>query len=290
MNTQRKQQIVVKDTTVNFTTIDGEDYICLTDMVRNMGGSDVVEKWFRNKNTLEFLGVWESINNPGFNSPEFEGIRNQAGTNRFVLSVKQWIEATGAIGVRAQAGRYGGTYAHKDIAFEFGAWVSPEFKLLLIKEFQRLKEQELSLEQWDYRRFLTKVNYRLQTNAVREALIPLAAAGKAQQGFMYAEEADMVNLALFGRTAKQWRDKHAKLAKQNLNVRDTATVEQLTVLSNLESMNSMFITQGLDKGTRFGILRTEAVRQLRALSSLSQNQLEPKNMNPRLGLDADTEA
>jgi len=287
--TDNKKQFTIQNATINVATVEGEDYICLTDMVRNIGGSAVIEKWFRNKNTLEFLGVWEALHNPNFKTPEFEGFRNQAGTNRFVLSAKQWIDATGAIGVRARSGRYGGTYAHRDIAFEFGSWVSPEFKLMLIKEFQRLKSRELQLEQWDYRRFLTKVNYRLQTNAIQQSLLSDASLSKLQKSFVYAEEADVVNMALFGKTAKEWRDQNGRKSKSGTNLRDEATVEQLTVLSNLESMNSMFIAQRIPQPQRLMLLRNEATRQLRALFSLGTEQIAPKNLSaPRVADDGRT--
>lgn len=277
--TDSKKQLTIQDSTINVTTVDGEDYICLTDMVRNIGGSAVIEKWFRNKNTLEFLGVWEALHNPSFKTPEFEGFKNQAGTNRFVLSAKQWIDATGAIGVRARSGRYGGTYAHHDIAFEFGSWVSPEFKLMLIKEFQRLKSRELQSEQWDYRRFLTKINYRLQTNSIQSSLLGDPNLSKSQMSFVYAEEADVINMALFGKTAKDWREQRGKVKRSGSNIRDEATIEQLTVLSNLESMNSMFIAQRLPQPQRLALLREEAHRQLKALFSLNIENLSPKLEN-----------
>lgn len=283
---KRAKQLVIKEATINVSSINGEDYICLTDMVRNIGGSAVIEKWLRNKNTIEFLGIWEVLNNPGFNSPEFEGIRNSAGSNRFVLSAKQWVELTAAIGVRAQAGRYGGTYAHKDIAFEFGGWVSPEFKLIMIKEFQRLKLQEQSFEQWDYHRFLAKVNYRLHTNAVSTVLIP-GTDPPTKASIIYAEEADLINLALFGQTAKQWRAENPKLAKANQNIRDHATIHQLTVLSNLESMNSMLISQGVQKANRFNQLAVEARRQFQALSAVT-DQLSPMSITNTKNLLATT--
>ncbi|HSX15681.1 MAG TPA: KilA-N domain-containing protein [Candidatus Saccharimonadales bacterium] len=269
MATRHRKELKVRDVTINVSTVNDEDYLSLTDMVKTLeNGSAVVENWLRNKNTVEFLGVWEVLNNPGFNSLEFEGIKNQAGSNRFAMSAKQWIGATGAIGIRAQAGRYGGTYAHKDIAFEFAAWVSPEFKLMIIKEFQRLKAEEQALEHWDYRRFLSKVNYKLQTNAVRNFIIPMANVPKNNEWLMYAEEADIINLALFGCTAKDWRAQNPKLAKGSSNIRDQATVHQLTVLSNLESLNSMLISQGAGKPERFRQLQAEAQRQLTALQAV----------------------
>ncbi|HTE22529.1 MAG TPA: KilA-N domain-containing protein [Candidatus Limnocylindria bacterium] len=257
-------KIVVQDTNIALQVVDGEDYICLTDMAKSMGGPALVEKWFRNKNTLEFLGTWEIIHNPHFKTPEFGGIRSQAGSHRFLLSAKQWIETTAAIGVRAQAGRYGGTYAHKDIAFEFGSWLSPEFKLYLIKEFQRLKEAEAEQEQWNYQRFLTKVNWRLQTSAVQQTLIPISSLPIGKHGIIYASEAELLNLALFGQTSKEWRKQNPALVKSG-NIRDQASIDQLTVLSNLESINSMLISQGMDKAERFEKLRMEAVRQLQAI-------------------------
>jgi hypothetical protein len=241
-----------------------EDFISLTDMVRNIeNGLALIEKWLRNKNTIEFLGVWEQINNVNFNSPEFEGIKNQAGFNRFVLSVKQWIEKTNAIGIIAKVGRYGGTYAHKDIAFEFAAWISPKFKLYLIKEFQRLKEEEnqrLSLG-WDLKRNLTKINYKIHTDAIKENLIPCKIS-KNQISIIYASEADILNVALFGQTAKEWKDQYPE---RQGNMRDYATVEQLVCLSNLESMNALFIGQGLKQSKRLEMLNQIAIQQMQSL-------------------------
>jgi hypothetical protein len=229
---------------VTIATRHEQDYISLTDMVRNFdGGSALIEQWLKNKDTVLFLGVWEQLNNPGFNSLEFEGIRNEAGRNSFFLSAKKWIEATGAIGVHAKAGRYGGTYAHKDIAFEFGSWLSPEFKLYLIKEFQRLKDEEsraTSLE-WSFQRTLAKVNYKIHTDAIKERLVPPRLTSK-QTGIIYASEADLLNVAMFGITAAQWRQANPDLSG---NMRDAATLEQLVVLSNLESINAVLIHQGL---------------------------------------------
>ncbi|MDF0606894.1 KilA-N domain-containing protein [Neisseriaceae bacterium TC5R-5] len=199
----KNRSIIVKGAAVGITTRYEQDYISLTDMVKSFeGGSALIEQWLKNKDTLLFLGVWEQINNPGFNSPEFEGIRNEAGRNSFYLSAKKWIDVTGAIGLHAKAGRYGGTYAHRDIAFEFGSWLSPEFKLYLIKEFQRLKDEEArttSLE-WNFQRMLAKVNYRIHTDAIKERLIP-PQLNKVQISIVYANEADLLNVALFGMTA-----------------------------------------------------------------------------------------
>jgi len=242
----------------------GEDYISLTDMVGKVeAGTAIMNNWLRNKNTIEFLGIWEEINNPGFNSIEFERIKNQAGFNRFVLSVKQWIEKTGAKGLVAKAGRYGGTYAHKDIAFEFASWVSPRFKLYLIKEFQRLKSEEAErLKQgWDFQRALTKVNYSIHTEAIKFALLPPRVSG-AQACAVYASEADLLNVALFGKTAAQWREANEGLKG---NLRDYASLEQLVVLSNLESINSMLIRQGIPQGKRIVQLNAVAIFQMQAL-------------------------
>lgn len=249
---------------ISYYQHNDEDYISLTDMVKNIeNGLALIEKWLRNKNTIEFLGIWEEINNPDFNSPEFEGIRNQAGLNRFILSVKQWTEKTNSKGIIAKAGRYGGTYAHKDIAFEFASWISPKFKLYLIKEFQRLKSDEnnrFKLE-WNFHRMLAKVNYRIHTDAIKEKIIPPELT-KQQIQMVYASEADLLNVALFGVTAKQWRE--ANPSREG-NIRDYAAIEQLVVLSNLESINSVLIHQGLDQSQRLRQLNSVAITQMRSL-------------------------
>ncbi len=267
--TPRTAKLRIGKTEIKVIKVSDEDYICLTDMVNEYGGDQAIYSWLRNRNTVEFLGVWETLYNTNFKGSEFDTFRKQAGLNSFHLTPKKWIDATGAIGIVSKAGRHGGgTFAHKDIAFEFGSYISPEFKLLIIREFQRLKNKEYKLEQWDYRRFLTKVNYRLHTNAVREVLIPLTQTPKNRLGILYAEEADVINLALFGVTAKEWRDRHKNTVKNRKdNIRDHATIEQLTVLSNLESLNSMMITEGLDKQERFNKMRAEAQRQISALLS-----------------------
>lgn len=260
----KTQSVVVQGAEVHITTHHEQDYISLTDMVKNFeGGGSLIDAWLRNKNTIEFIGVWERINNPGFNPLEFEGIRSQAGLNRFTMSVKQWAERTGGIGLIAKAGRYGGTFAHKDIAFEFGSWLSPEFKLYLIKEFQRLKEQEIasgSLE-WNIRRSLTKTQYRIHTDAIRTHLIPAEISGE-QASFIYASEADLLNTALFGLTAKQWRGANPD---KDGNVRDYATVEQLVVLASLESQNALLIEQGHSSQARLSMLNELARKQMKAL-------------------------
>jgi hypothetical protein len=260
-----KNRIInVKGAEVTIATRHEQDYISLTDMVRNFdGGSALIEQWLKNKDTVLFLGVWEQLNNTEFNSIEFEGIKNEAGRNSFFLSAKKWIAATGAIGLLAKAGRYGGTYAHKDIAFEFGSWLSPEFKLYLIKEFQRLKDEEsraTSLE-WSFQRTLAKVNYKIHTDAIKERLIPPRLT-TAQTGIIYANEADLLNIALFGITAAQWRQANPDLGG---NMRDAATLEQLVVLSNLESINAVLIHQGLAAPERLVQLNAIAITQMKSL-------------------------
>lgn len=251
------------------------DYICLTDMVKNIeNGLALIEKWLRNKNTIEFLGVWEEIYNHDFNSPEFEGIKNQAGLNRFVLSVKQWVEKTNSRGIIAKAGRYGGTYAHKDIAFEFASWISPQFKLYLIKEFQRLKDEEQRQLGWDIRRNLTKINYRIHTDAVKERLIPPELTSQ-QTSLIYASEADVLNMALFGMTAKDWRDKNPD---RKGNIRDDADVSQLVCLSNLENLNALFIRENAPQAERLRKLNQIAIHQMKLLTdNPSIKRLEGKD-------------
>jgi len=274
MSQPGKSTIEVKGTEITILSKEHGDYISLTDMVRNFeGGGALIEQWLKNKDTVLFLGVWEQIHNPGFNSLEFEGIRNEAGRNSFFLSAKSWIDRTRAKGLFASAGRYGGTFAHKDIAFEFGSWLSPEFKLYLIKEFQRLKEDEgrrLSLA-WNLNRTLSKLNYRIHTDAIKARLIPDEVT-PAQAAITYANEADVLNVALFGRTARQWRDTNPKL---DGNMRDHATIEQLLVLANLEGMNAEFIHMGLTQGERLKRLNQIAIRQMQVLTaSATARQLE----------------
>jgi hypothetical protein len=268
MSKTKRNAIEVQGTSINILSQPGGDYISLTDMVRNFDGAGaLIEQWLKSKDTVLFLGVWERINNPGFNSLEFEGIRNEAGRNSFFLSAKKWIELTGARGLIASAGRYGGTYAHKDIAFEFGSWLSPEFKLYLIKEFQRLTDSEndrLRLE-WNLQRTLAKVNYRIHTDAIKETLLP-AAVTKAQAAIVYANEAELLNVALFGKTAKQWREAQPDA---DGNLRDQATLEQLVVLSNLESLNSVLIRKSLPQAERLVTLNQIAITQMRSLFASS---------------------
>jgi hypothetical protein len=262
-----KINLDVKGTTIAVVSQKGDDYICVTDIARykdNERTDYIIQNWLRNRNTIEFLGIWEQLNNPDFNPIEFDGIRKQAGLNSFILTAKRWIESTGAIGLISKPGRYGGTYAHKDIAFEFASWVSVEFKLYLIKEFQRLKEDEnrrLSLA-WDLNRTLSKLNYRIHTDAVKANLIP-AVVSAAQAASTYASEADLLNVALFGKTAKQWRDANPTVEG---NMRDSASVQQLLVLANIESLNAEFIQMGLSEGERLQKLNAVAIRQMRLLT------------------------
>ena len=255
-------KIKVQDTEISVISFEEKDYISLTDMVRNIeNGLALIEKWLRNKNTIEFMGIWEEMYNPIFNSPEFEGIKNEAGLNRFVMSVKQWISKTNAIGIVAKSGRYGGTYAHKDLAFEFASWVSPQFKLYLIREYQRLKDEEQKQLGWSAKRELSKINYRIHTDAIKRNIIPEEVTPR-QASIIYANEADVLNVAMFGMTAKQWRD--ANPDKKG-NIRDYATINELICLSNMENLNAVFIDQGLPQGERLIKLNQIAIQQMNVL-------------------------
>ena len=257
--------IEVLSTKVKVSIIQEEDFISLTDIARykdNERTDYIIQNWLRNRNTIEFLGIWEHLNNPDFNPIEFDGIKKQAGLNSFILTAKRWIETTGAIGIISKAGRYGGTYAHKDIAFEFASWVSVEFKLYLIKEFQRLKAQEQKQLGWDIRRNLTKINYRIHTDAIKENLIPPELT-KQQVNLVYASEADILNMALFGKTAKQWRDENPG---EKGNIRDFANVSQLVCLANLENLNAHFIQQDIPQTERLKLLNKTAIQQMRILT------------------------
>ena len=257
-------KIDVKGTSITVISGGVDDYISLTDIARYKDSDhtdDLIRNWLRNRNTLEFLGIWEQLNNPGFNPVEFDGIKMQAGLNSFTLTPKRWIEATGAVGITSKAGRYGGTYAHKDIAFEFASWVSVEFKLYLIKEFQRLKETEYQQLGWDIRRNLSKINYRIHTDAIRANLIPPQLA-PPQINLIYASEADLLNMALFGKTAKQWRDENPG---NKGNIRDEANAPQLVCLANLETLNAHFIHQGLAQAERLKLLNQTAIHQMKLL-------------------------
>src|SRR3990172_7983418 len=268
MSKIRKATVSVKGTDITVLVHREQDYISLTDIARHKNAGltdDLIRNWLRNRNTIEFLGIWERLNNPGFNPVEFDGFRKSAGLNSFAMTPRQWIEKTGAVGILSKPGRYGGTFAHKDIAFEFATWISVEFKLFLIKEFQRLKEDEnsrLSLA-WNLNRTLSKLNYRIHTDAIQAHLIPPEVT-PAQAAITYATEADLLNVALFGRTAKQWRDSNPRL---DGNMRDHATVEQLLVLANIEGMNAELIHMGLSQGERLKRLNQIAIRQMRVLTA-----------------------
>ena len=260
-----KKELIVKNVNINFFSQKEEDFISLTDIAKYKNKETtglVISHWMSTRYTIEFMGIWEQIHNPIFNVTEFRNIKNEAGSNGFVLSSKQWISKTKAIGIISKAGRYGGTFAHKDIAFEFASWISAGFKLYLIKEFQRLKEEEnerLSLG-WDAKRILTKINYKIHTDAIKEHLIPKLI--KKQIDFIYSNEADVLNVALFGMTAKDWRKKNKN---KKGNVRDYVDVCQLVCLANLESMNAEFIRQGLSQPERLKQLNQIAIRQMQSL-------------------------
>ena len=274
MKKNKKTTIEVKGATITVFAQNENDYICITDIARYKNAErtdDLVRNWLRNRNTIEFLGIWEQLNNPDFKPVEFDGIRMQAGLNSFTLTPKQWIEKTGAIGIISKAGRYGGSYAHKDIAFEFASWISVEFKLYLIKEFQRLKDDEnrrLSLA-WSLNRTLSKLNYRIHTDAIKTHLIP-ALVTPAQAAITYANEADILNVAFFGQTAKQWRGANPEFEG---NMRDYASIEQLLVLANIESMNAEFIHMGLTQGDRLKRLNEIAIRQMKTLMAANTSAL-----------------
>ncbi|HPL49066.1 MAG TPA: KilA-N domain-containing protein [Smithella sp.] len=262
-------KLTVLNKEVSFYKQQDEDYICITDIARYKNSDrtdDLIRNWLRNRNTIEFLGIWEHLNNPDFKPVEFDGFRKQAGLNSFTLTPSQWIEKTNAIGIISKAGRYGGTYAHKDIAFEFASWISVEFKLYLIKEFQRLKEEEQKQLGWDIKRNLAKINYRIHTDAIKENLIPPELT-KNQINIIYASEADVLNMALFGMTAKDWRDKNND---KKGNVRDHANAAQLVCLSNLENLNALFINEGLPQELRLSKLNKIAIGQMRLLTEDSQ--------------------
>ncbi len=276
---KKNRIITVQDIPITISASDIYDYICITDIAAakegNSRAADVVKNWIRNRMTLEFLGTWEQIYNPDFKVVEFDHFKREAGLHTFVLSVSEWIESTNAKGLYVKKGRYGGTYAHKDIAFEFSSAISPVFKLYLIKEFQRLKETENNQKQieWNAKRFLAKNNYLIQTDAVKNYIIPKGDYVTNVEWLAYAEEADILNVALFGFTAKSWRDANPELAKK-YNVRDYATINELTVMSNLETHNAQMIREGKSKTERFDVLKEIAKHQLEILNSAERLRLE----------------
>ena len=262
-------KITVKDTEVTVIKIDNEDYICITDMIKAKDGEFFVADWLRNRNTLEYIGIWEQVYNPTFNYSEFAIIKNKAGLNSFKVSAKELIEKTNAISIQAKAGRYGGTYAHKDIAFEFAMWISPEFKIFIVKEFQRLKEEEQKALGWSAKRELAKINYHIHTSAVSRNLIPKELS-KEQINLIYANEADVLNVALFGMTAKEWREANPDTKG---NIRDYATINELICLSNMENLNSVFISEGLPQPDRLIKLNQIAIQQMSVLQEVENRKL-----------------
>lgn len=275
----KTKKIIVENTEISvfLSEVTNDDYICLSDMAhyRDTNRTDyIIQNWLRNRNTIEYLGVWEQLNNPKFNSIEFDGIRNKAGLNSFILTPKKWVENTNAIGIRTKAGRYGGTYAHKDIAFNFGMWLSPTFQLYIVKEYQRLKEHEDNplLGKWNVHRILTKANYTLQTDAIK-SVMPKYNISKYKERLIYASEADMLNIIIFGCTAKDWEQQNPELVKKGLNLRDTATINQLVVLSNIEARNSELLKMGEERDKRMMILHKIAKEQLAVLNT---NNVEQK--------------
>lgn len=267
-------KITVDNIDISITTINDDDYICITDMVKRKEdasrAADVIKNWIRNRSTIEFLGAWETIYNPDFKVVEFDHLRREAGVPTFTMSVSNWIESTNALGIFSRSGRYGGTYAHKDIAFEFGSAISPVFKLYVIREYQRLKEIENNQHglEWNVKRVLSKANYQIHTSAVRDYFIPKAGYSQAKEWLLYADEADLLNLVLFRCTAKQWREANAGRHLAGENIRDMASINELTILSNLENLNSVLIKAGLGKRERFKILDETCNDQRKTLEQL----------------------
>ena len=256
-------KITVQNTEVTVLKVNGEDYICLTDMLRAKDGDFFITDWLRNRNTLEFIGIWEKVYNPNFNYGEFAIIKSQSGLNSFKISVKEFVARTNAISVQAKAGRYGGTYAHKDIAFEFAMWISPEFKVYIVKEFQRLKTEEQKQLGWSVKRELSKINYRIHTDAIKTHLLPPEIT-RQQASYVYADEADVLNVALFGKTARQWREDNPALKG---NIRDYASITELICLSNMENLNAVFIEQGMSQSERLIKLNQIAINQMKILEN-----------------------
>lgn len=264
-------KINVQNTEITVVSYNEADYISLTDIAKFKSDDPtaVIGNWMRNRNTVEYLGIWESLYNPGFNPIKFEGFRKEAGLNAFTLSPKKWIEATHAIGIMSKSGRYGGTYAHKDIAFKFASWISVEFELYIIKEFQRLKTEEQAQLGWSAKRELSKINYRIHTDAIKQNLVPEEIT-PAQASIIYANEADVLNVAMFGMTAKQWREANPE---QKGNIRDYASINELICLSNMESLNAVFIEQGIPQRERLVKLNQIAIQQMRILEDRGERKL-----------------
>ena len=262
-------KINVKDTEINVVQVNNEDYLCLTYMLKAKDGDFFITDWLRNRNTLEYIGIWEKVYNPNFNYGEFAIIKSQSGLNSFKISVKEFVEKTNAISLQAKAGRYGGTYAHKDIAFEFAMWISPEFKIYIVKEFQRLKAEEQKQLGWSVKRELAKINYHIHTDAIRQNLIPPELTPQ-QKSFVYADEAAMLNVAMFGMTAKQWRKSNPDLKG---NIRDYATINQLICLSNMENLNAVFINDELPQIERLEKRNRIAIQQMKVLENVGDGRL-----------------
>ena len=266
---RKMAKITVDDSEITVVKINDEDYLSLTDMMKAHDGEFFFHNWLRNRNTIEFLGIWEKVYNPNFNSVEFDRIKSMAGLNNFRISAKEWIESTNAIGLVSKAGRYGGTYAHKDLAMEFAMWISPEFKVYLIREFQRLKEEEQKQLGWSAKRELSKINYRIHTDAIKNNLIPDDVTS-AQANVIYADEADVLNVAMFGMTAKMWRDQNPTLKG---NIRDYANINQLICLSNMENLNAVFIEKGMTQSERLIELNKIAIHQMKILECVDDRKL-----------------
>lgn len=267
----KNTKLKVQDLEISLTEINSEDYICLTDMLKAKDGDFFISDWLRNANTLEYLAAWESLNNPNFNYGEFAIIRNKSGVNSYKISVKEWVASTNSVGIVAKTGRYGGTYAHKDIAFNFGMWISPVFQLYIVREYQRLKDierNEYGLE-WNVRRILSKAGYQIQTDAIKKHIVPAAQFSQVKEWLLYADEADMLNIILFGCTAKQWREANPERALNNENIRDMASINELHILSNIESLNATLIKENVSRKTRFRILSATVKEQKILLDNIN---------------------
>lgn len=264
------KKITVQNVEISIVNINDSDYICLTDMMKAKDGDFFVSDWLRNRNTLEYVGAWESLNNPDFNYAEFASIKEKSGLNRFKISVKEWHRRTNAAGIMAKAGRYGGTYAHREIAFNFGMWISPVFQLYIVKEYQRLKEIENNTYgfEWNVKRILSKANYRVHTAAIKNYIIPKSSFNREEESLLYAGEADLLNIVLFGCTAKEWQEANPKRHSRGENIRDMASINELVILSNVESLNSMLIKKGVEKKERFKLLSEVVNEQRKTLDGI----------------------
>ena len=282
-------KINVQDKDISLLQVGNEVYVSLTDIIKGEEGSDHIKNWMRNRNTVEFLGLWETLNNTEFKGVEFDTFRKEAGLNSFTLTPKKWIDATGAKGIVSKAGAGGGTYAHKDIALEFCTWLSPLFKLLVLKEFQRLKDQEVIQGKWDIRRYLSKVNYKIQTDAIKNVLVPIRNLPADKEGIIYAEEADLLYYAMFGKTSKDWRQENPELYLKGYNMRDFMNTHQLIILANLENLNSALLNTGTtDKKARLQALRDAAITQLKSLENSAYQDHENIESPNKTGMSLNT--